>query len=85
MFDGDLSPIVFSMKEEYRMRSRIALLMVLALLVLSVTACSHLMPATKITSILTNPRDYADRQITVSGTVQDAYSTVPDTVICLSA
>jgi hypothetical protein len=43
------------------------------LLILSITACSGLFP-TQINKILSNPRDYADKKVTISGTVTDTFS-----------
>ncbi len=45
-------------------------------LALALVACSSFMPATKIDTILTNPREYADKTVTVSGTVEDTFSLV---------
>jgi hypothetical protein len=43
------------------------------LLILTLTACSALFP-TQIDKILANPRDYADKKVTISGTVTDTFS-----------
>jgi hypothetical protein len=45
-------------------------------LALALVGCSSIMPATKIDTILTNPREYADRTVTVSGTVEETFSLV---------
>ena len=57
------------------MKRRIGLYMFLGLFTITMTACSSLFP-TQINKILTNPRDYADKQVTISGTVVDTFSLV---------
>lgn len=58
------------------MTRKISLLMLPVFFIMAITACSGIMPATKISAIQTSPRDFADKQVTVSGTVEDAYSFV---------
>jgi hypothetical protein len=64
------------LKEGYPMKWKGPLFVLLAAFVMAVTACNHIMPATNISTIMTNPRDYADKEVTLSGTVTDAYSFV---------
>jgi len=44
-------------------------------LLIAMSSCSTLFP-TQINKILTNPRDYADKKVTISGTVTDTFSFV---------
>lgn len=57
------------------MKRRFGLLIVLGFTLITVTACSSVFP-TPIHKILTSPRDYADKQVTISGTVVDVFSIV---------
>lgn len=50
---------------------RISIMMVFLILIM--TACSTLFP-TQINNILTNPRDYGEKKVTISGTVTDTFS-----------
>jgi hypothetical protein len=49
--------------------------MLLGLLIITMTACSSFFP-TQINKILSNPRDYTDKKVTISGTVEDSFSFV---------
>ena len=57
------------------MERRIVLYTLLGFFITSMAACSSVFP-TKINTILSNPRDYADKQVTISGTVEDTFSLV---------
>jgi len=57
------------------MRKSIRLYAILGLLIIAMSSCTTLFP-TKINKILTNPRDYADQKVTISGTVTDTFSFV---------
>lgn len=48
---------------------------ILGLLIIAMSSCSTLFP-TRINRILTNPRNYADKRVTISGTVTDTFSFV---------
>ena len=54
------------------MKRRIILNMLLGMFMIT-TACSSIFP-TKISTILSNPREYADKQVTIYGTVEDTFS-----------
>lgn len=56
------------------MERRFIVFMLLGICI-SITACSSVF-TTKINDILSNPRDYTDKQVTVSGEVEDAFSLI---------
>jgi len=47
----------------------------MSLCIISISACSRIFPV-KINTVLENPRDYADKQVTISGTVEETFSLV---------
>lgn len=57
------------------MKKRIGLLVAVFMIVSAFVSCNNLFP-TSIGKILQNPRDYADKQVTVSGTVTDTFSLI---------
>ena len=57
------------------MERKILRYMFVTLFILCMTACSSVFPV-KINTILENPRDYADKKVTVSGTVEETFSLV---------
>ncbi len=54
---------------------RRVILYILVSVFIGMTACSSAFP-TKIHTILSNPRDYSNKQVTISGTVEDTFSLV---------
>lgn len=57
------------------MQPRVRLFTIVGFSLVFVTACSGFL-ATPIKKIQANPRDYADKQVTISGTVVDSFSLV---------
>ena len=57
------------------MERRIIVTVLFGMFISLTTACSSVFP-TKIDAILSNPRDYADKQVTISGTVEDTFSLI---------
>lgn len=57
------------------MERRIVLYILMGLFIISITGCGSIFP-TKINTILSNPRDYTGKQVTISGTVEDKFSLV---------
>lgn len=57
------------------MQARVRVFIAFGMLLVTLAACSSITPTT-IQKIRTNPRDYADKEVTISGTVADSFSLV---------